>query len=65
MSFCSREVLALLMEGGEDLDAELLELLAVAADLIGRDQDCVRAWERAHAERLQVPTSPAWPPPGR
>ena len=49
-----REVHALLTEAGEDLDAELLELLAVAANLIGRDQDCVRAWERAHAEHLHA-----------
>ena len=29
-------------------------MLAVAANLIGRDQDSVRAWERAHAEHLRA-----------
>ena len=49
-----REVYTLLSDAGEDLDAEQLEMLAVAANLIGRDQDCVRAWERAHLDHLRA-----------
>ena len=39
---------------GEDLDADQLEMLAVAANLIGRDQDSIRAWERAHVDHLRA-----------
>ena len=35
------------------LDADVLEMLAVAANLIGRDQESIRAWERAHGEHLR------------
>ena len=48
------EVHTLLADAAEDLDADQLEMLAVAANLIGRDQDSVRAWERAHAEHLRA-----------
>lgn len=37
-----------------DLDADQLEMLAVAANLIGRDTDSVRAWEQAHGEHLRA-----------
>lgn len=49
-----REMFTLLAEATEPLDADQLEMLAVAAHLVGRDQDCVRAWERAHLEQLRV-----------
>jgi DNA-binding CsgD family transcriptional regulator len=49
-----REAYTVLMEAGEDLDAEMSEILAVAAYLIGREQDCVRGWERAHVEHLRA-----------
>ena len=29
-------------------------MLAVAANLIGRDQDSIRAWERAHVDHLRA-----------
>jgi ATP/maltotriose-dependent transcriptional regulator MalT len=48
------EVYTLLADAADDLDADQLEMLAVAANLIGRDQDSVRAWERAHAEHLRL-----------
>jgi ATP/maltotriose-dependent transcriptional regulator MalT len=48
------EVYTLLADAAEGLDADQLEMLAVAANLIGRDQDSVRAWERAHAEHLRA-----------
>jgi ATP/maltotriose-dependent transcriptional regulator MalT len=47
-------VYTLLTDAAEDLDADEFEMLAVAANLIGRDQDSVRAWERAHAEHLRA-----------
>jgi ATP/maltotriose-dependent transcriptional regulator MalT len=47
------EVYTLLADSAEDLDADMLEMLAVAANLIGRDQESIRAWERAHAEHLR------------
>ncbi len=46
------EVYSLLTDAAESLDADQLEMLAVAANLIGRDQDSVRAWERAHVKHL-------------
>jgi DNA-binding NarL/FixJ family response regulator len=46
------EVYELLSEAGARLDAEQLEMLAVAAELIGRDEDCIRALERAHLAHL-------------
>ncbi len=48
------EVYRLLSDAAVDLDADELEMLAVAANLIGRDRDSVRAWERAHAEHLRA-----------
>ena len=48
------EVYTLLADAADDLDADQLEMLAVAANLIGRDQDSVRAWERSHAEHLRA-----------
>ena len=36
------------------LDAEDLERLAVAACLIGRDAESVRAWEQAHLEFARI-----------
>ena len=46
-----------LLGAGGPLDAPDLELLAVAAHLVGRDDDSVKAWTRAHAEwrRLDDP----------
>lgn len=44
------EVYTLLADSAEELDATMLEMLAVAANLIGRDQESIRAWERAHVE---------------
>ena len=44
----------LLTDAGDDLDADQLEMLAVAANLIGRDQDSLRAWERAHVDHLHA-----------
>jgi ATP/maltotriose-dependent transcriptional regulator MalT len=49
-----REVYTLLTDAGDDLDADHLEMLAVAANLIGRDQDSIRAWERAFADHLRA-----------
>jgi tetratricopeptide (TPR) repeat protein len=48
------EVYTLLTGAAEHLDADQLEMLAVAANLIGRDHDSVRAWEQAHAEHLRA-----------
>ncbi len=48
------EVYTLLGDAATDLDAEQYEMLAVAANLIGRDDDSIRAWERAHAEHLRA-----------
>jgi DNA-binding CsgD family transcriptional regulator len=48
------EVYTLLSDAGEELDAEQLEMLAEAANLIGRDQDCIRALERAHIAHLRA-----------
>jgi ATP/maltotriose-dependent transcriptional regulator MalT len=48
------EVYTLLTDAAADLDADQFEMLAVAANLIGRDQDSVRAWERAYAEHLRA-----------
>jgi ATP/maltotriose-dependent transcriptional regulator MalT len=48
------EVYSLLTDAAENLDADQLEMLAVAANLIGRDHDSVRAWERAHGEHLRA-----------
>ena len=47
------EVYTLLSDAAGDLQADQLEMLAVAANLIGLDQESVRAWERAHAEHLR------------
>ena len=41
------EAYTLLTDAGHGLDADQFEMLAVAANLIGRDQESVRAWERA------------------
>ena len=43
-----------LLEGHEPLGGDDLELLAVAAYLIGRDTESDRAWERAHLERARA-----------
>jgi DNA-binding NarL/FixJ family response regulator len=48
------EAHTLLTDAGEDLDADGHEMLAVAANLIGRDQDSIRAWERAHVDHLRA-----------
>jgi DNA-binding NarL/FixJ family response regulator len=48
------EAYTLLTDAGEDLDADQLEMLAVAANLIGRDQDSIRAWERAHVDHVRA-----------
>jgi DNA-binding NarL/FixJ family response regulator len=48
------EVYTLLTSAGEELDADRLEMLAVAANLIGRDDDSIRAWERAHVDHLRA-----------
>jgi ATP/maltotriose-dependent transcriptional regulator MalT len=48
------EAYKLLSEASDGLDAEDLEMLAVAADLIGRDEDCIRALERAHLVHLRA-----------
>jgi len=48
------EVYRLLTDAGDDLDADQLEMLAVAANLIGRDEDSIRAWERAHVDHLRA-----------
>ena len=48
------ELYTLLTDAVEDLDADQFEVLAVAANLIGRDHDSVRAWERAYAEHLDA-----------
>jgi DNA-binding NarL/FixJ family response regulator len=48
------EVYTLLTDAGGGLDADQLEMLAVAANLIGRDQDSIRAWERAHLDHLRA-----------
>lgn len=48
------EVYTLLTDAGEGLDADDLEMLAVAANLIGRDQDSLRALERAHLDHLRA-----------
>jgi ATP/maltotriose-dependent transcriptional regulator MalT len=48
------EAYTLLSDAAQDADADQLEMLAVAANLIGRDQDSVRAWERAHGEHLRA-----------
>src|SRR5688572_2525937 len=47
------EVYTVLAAAPGELDPDQLEMLAVAAYLIGRDQDSVRAWERAHAEHVR------------
>jgi DNA-binding NarL/FixJ family response regulator len=49
-----REVYTLLTQAAGDLDADQLEMLAVAANLIGQDDESVRAWEQAHAEHLRA-----------
>lgn len=48
------EVYTLLTDAGSSLDADQLEMLAVAANLIGQDPDCIRAWERAHVDHLRA-----------
>lgn len=48
------EVYTLLSDAGEALEADQVEMLAVAANLIGRDDDSVRAWERAHLKYLRA-----------
>jgi DNA-binding NarL/FixJ family response regulator len=48
------EVYTLLTDAGADLGADQLEMLAVAANLIGRDDDSIRAWERAHVDHLRA-----------
>ena len=47
------EAYTLLADGGT-LAADDLELLAVAAHLVGRDDESSRAWERAHLERARL-----------
>ena len=47
------EAYTLFTDAGSGLDADQFEMLAVAANLIGRDQDSVRAWERAHVDHLR------------
>ncbi len=42
-----------LLERADALEAEDLERLAVAAYLVGRDEESRRAWERAHLEHVQ------------
>jgi len=37
-----------LLAGGEAQDGEDLERLAVAAHLVGKDDESARAWEQAH-----------------
>ena len=49
-----QEVHTLLADAGQELDADELEMLAVAANLIGRDHDSIRAWERAYVDHLRV-----------
>jgi ATP/maltotriose-dependent transcriptional regulator MalT len=48
------EVYTLLSGATDGLDADQFEMLAVAANLIGKDQESVRAWERAHVEHLRA-----------
>ena len=48
------EAYTLLTDAGHGLDADQLEMLAVAANLIGRDQESVRAWERAYVDHLRA-----------
>jgi ATP/maltotriose-dependent transcriptional regulator MalT len=48
-----QEVYTLLTGAGDSVDADHLEMLAVAANLIGRDQDSIRAWERAYVDHLR------------
>jgi len=43
-----------LLAGGGPLEAEDLERLAVAAYLVGRNDESARAWERAHLECARV-----------
>lgn len=43
-----------MLEGAAALGADDLERLAVAAHLVGRDDESGRAWERAHHERARV-----------
>ena len=47
------EAYTLLADSADDLDADLFEMLAVAANLIGRDQESIRAWEMAHGKHLR------------
>jgi ATP/maltotriose-dependent transcriptional regulator MalT len=48
------EVYTLLAGAEDDLDGEHLEMLAVAANLTGRDQESIRALERAHLAHLRA-----------
>jgi len=48
------EVFTRLTDAAEDLDGDQLEMLAVAANLIGRDQDSVWAWEQAHTAHVRA-----------
>ena len=41
------------LAGADELVAEDIERLAVAAHLAGHDDECVVAWERAHAEHVR------------
>ena len=43
-----------LLSDAEPLDADDLERLAVAAHLVGRDEESERAWERAHVEWVRL-----------
>ena len=42
------------LAAGESLEAPDLELLAVAAHLVGRDVESAQAWERAHLAYVQL-----------
>jgi ATP/maltotriose-dependent transcriptional regulator MalT len=48
------EAYTLLTDACDGLDADELEMLAVAANLIGRDNDSIHAWERAHVDHLRA-----------
>ncbi len=43
-----------LLSGAEPLDADDLERLAIAAHLVGRDEESERAWARAHVEWVRL-----------
>lgn len=45
-------------DGHVPLGPEDLESLAIASDLLGRDEDCTEAWTRAHNEYLRLGNVP-------